>query len=100
MILSKLNERWSPDMLVLYDWYSLLMTEFVSEIIKPEFDSEKDTFYMKLSEDEIELFKEEEYKTIFMVLDERQTQCEICYMEYEGSHNFVVLPPCLHFFCK
>ena len=33
-------------------------------------------------------------------MDERATLCDICYMEYEGSNNFVILPACLHYFCK
>ncbi len=38
---NKLNEKWSPDSLVLYEWYSYCVTDFFSEIVSPA--TENDT---------------------------------------------------------
>jgi hypothetical protein len=31
----KLEERWCPGMLVLYDWYSYLQSDFIDEVVLP-----------------------------------------------------------------
>ena len=35
VLTNKLNEKWSPDSLVLYEWYSYCVTDFFSEIVSP-----------------------------------------------------------------
>ena len=31
----RFEERWSPGMLVLYDWYSYLQSDFIEEMVLP-----------------------------------------------------------------
>jgi hypothetical protein len=45
-------------------------------------------------------FKEEEFATLKHKFDLEQHTCDICYTSTQGRENFIVLPGCLHFFCK
>ena len=94
---SKLNEKWSPNSFVLYEWYSYCVTDFFSEIISPA--RENDSYVLHLTSEEIETFKEEEYRAIKFMLETNPTLCDICYMEKEIAEEFLILNKCLHFFC-
>lgn len=101
--MGKLKEKWFPDQMVLYEWYSYCQNDFFHEILFEKTDhtpAMESSNLIKIDKSEKERFNKEEFDTLTYMLDTREHNCDICYTEFIGSSNFLALSGCMHFFCK
>ena len=57
-----MTEKWTPDLLVLYDWYTYIKSDFIADLISPNIPLIIDNI-------EYQQLKEEEFETLKFIID-------------------------------
>lgn len=99
----KLMSKWFPEQMVLYEWFDFCKNDFYSEIISPKPTMIEEVLVDVIegvSQEDYTKYRDEEYSTVEHRLNIKEHTCDICYTEYKGSHNFLLLHGCLHYFCN